>query len=100
MKIVILYRPSSEHARVVERFIQEYRDRRSGGRLDVLDVDSRDGSATASLYDIMQYPAILALANDGSVLNSWQGDRLPLMDELAYYSFSGDAVAPSADSAL
>ena len=31
-------------------------------RLEVLNIDTRDGSATASLYDVMQYPAILVLS--------------------------------------
>jgi hypothetical protein len=90
VKIVILYRPNSEHARDVESFIQEYRNRHSNGRLEVLDVDSRDSSAFASLYDIMQYPSILALANDGSVQHSWEGGTLPLMNEIAYYTFNGE----------
>lgn len=54
----------------------------------MLNVDSRDGSATASLYDVMQQPAILALRDDGSVLNIWQGDMLPLMDEVAAYAYA------------
>jgi len=54
--------------------------------MEVLDVDSRDGMATASLYDVMRYPAILTLRDDGSVLKSWEGEQLPLMDEVAYYA--------------
>lgn len=55
-----------------------------------MDADSRDGDATALLYDIMQYPAILALRDDGSVLKSWEGEMLPVMNELAYYSFASE----------
>jgi len=88
MKIVILYRPDSEHARLVEEFIHEYQRRHESDRLEILNVDSRDGSATASLYDVMQYPSILALREDGSILRSWEGDSLPLMDEVASYSYS------------
>lgn len=101
MKIVILYRPKSEHARVVETFIQNYRDRHSAGRLEVLDVDSREGSAMVELYGVMQYPTILALANDGSVLHSWEGSMLPLLDEVASYAYSGgDSFAPQDPSGL
>lgn len=101
MKIVILYRPNSEHARIVETFVQEYRDHHSAGRMEVLDVDSREGSAMATLYDVMQYPTILALANDGSVLHSWEGSMLPLRDEVASYAYSGgDAFAPQDSSGL
>jgi hypothetical protein len=53
--------------------------------LEVLNIDTREGSATATLYDIMQYPAILVLHTDGYVQKIWQGDSLPLMDEVAAY---------------
>ena len=88
MKVLILYRPNSEHARQVEEFIRDYKNRHEEGRIEVMDVDTRDGSATATLYGIMQYPAIMALRNDGSVLKEWEGDQLPLMDEIAYYTFN------------
>lgn len=88
MKVVIIYRPNSEHGRMVEAFVRDYQMQHQDGRLEVLDVDSRDGSATASLYDIMQHPAILILRDDGSVAKSWEGDMLPLMDEVASYSYA------------
>ncbi|MCA9324886.1 hypothetical protein KDA23_02345 [Candidatus Saccharibacteria bacterium] len=88
MRLIVLYRPRSEHGRTVETFIQDYKYRHGDGRMEILDIDSRDGSATAMLYDVMQYPAILALANDGSVLQMWQGDSLPLMDEVASYTLN------------
>lgn len=101
MKVVVIYRPNSEHARQVETFIQDYQHQHSSGRLEILDVDSRDGAAMATLYDIMQYPTILALANDGSVTKTWEGEMLPLMDELAYYTMAGgDSFAPEPKSEL
>lgn len=88
MKIIVIYRPNSEHGRLVEEFIRDYQMRHGTGRLEVLNIDSREGGATASLYDIMQYPAILALQDDGQVLRAWEGETLPLMDELAGYSYA------------
>lgn len=87
MKIVVLYRSNSDHGRAVEEYVHEYRSRHQGARVEVLKLESREGSAMASLYDVMSYPTIMALANDGSVLKSWQGTELPLMDDLAYYSY-------------
>lgn len=86
MKILILYRPASEHSRRIEEFIRGYQDRHHTHTIEVLSLDTRDGAATASLYDIMQYPAILVIQNDGSVQRVWQGDSLPLMDEVASYA--------------
>lgn len=90
MKVLVLYRPNSEHGRSVEAFIRDfkYQHGASADTLDVLDIDTRDGVATASLYDVLQYPAVLVLADDGQVLKSWQGDNLPLMDELAGYVYN------------
>ncbi len=86
MKVLILYKPHSERAADVESFIHDYQARHDAGRVEVVDVDSREGIATAILYDVMQYPAILALRDDGSVVKSWEGTELPLMDELAFYA--------------
>lgn len=86
MKVVVLYRPSSEHSRSIESFIEELKRRTPDGKIELVNVDSRDGSATASLYDVMQYPAILALQNDGQLLKEWQGSTMPLINEVSYYT--------------
>jgi hypothetical protein len=88
MRLVVLYRPESEYARTIEEFVTTYKRWHEGDRLEILNYDSRDGSATASLYDIMTQPAILALRDDGSVLKVWEGNSLPLMDEVASYTFA------------
>lgn len=85
MKVVILYHPRSDHARVVEDFARDF-SRQVGKQLELVSLESRDGAATASLYDIMQYPAILALGNDGQILRTWQGRIMPLMNEVSYYT--------------
>ena len=86
MKVLILYRPNSEHGRLIEDFIREYQQRHQGDHLEVLSLDTREGSATATLYDVVQYPAILILQTDGYVQKIWQGDSLPLMEEVASYT--------------
>lgn len=85
MKVVIIYRPNSEHARSVDDFVYEFSRIYPDIHLELLNVDGRDGSAMASLYDVMSYPAILALQGDGSVNSVWQG-TVPLLDEVAAYS--------------
>jgi hypothetical protein len=88
MRVLVLYRPNSEHGRLIDDFIRDYQSRAQGSRLEVLNVDSRDGSATASLYDIMSYPAILVLQTDGYLQKSWEGGNLPLVDEVVGYATS------------
>jgi hypothetical protein len=89
MKVLVLYRPNSEHGRVVEEFVRDLQRRvTSAATLEVMNVDSREGSATASLYDVMQYPAVLVLQTDGVLHKFWQGtaEVPPLLDEVAGYA--------------
>jgi len=90
MKVVVLYRPDSEFARQIEEFVHDLQTVHNVDEkhLEVLDYDSREGSATPSLYDIMTQPAILVIANDGSYVKHWDGRELPLMDEIVGYTFS------------
>ncbi len=85
MKVVVLYRPSSEHARSVEEFATTL-EKTSGGKVELVNVDTRDGASTASLYDVMSYPAVLALQNDGQLVRDWGGSTMPLVNEVSYYT--------------
>lgn len=84
MKAFILYRPQSEFARPVEEYIREFESRR-GKSIELVSLDTMEGSDMARLYDIVQYPALLVIRDDGQILKAWQGTRLPLMDEVAGY---------------
>ena len=87
MKTVMLYRPNSEYARVVDEFIHEFQIRSSGTRqIEVINIDSQEGARIAELYGVMQYPAILVLQSDGFLQKSWEGGTLPLIEEVMAYS--------------
>jgi hypothetical protein len=88
MNVVVLYRPNSEHARVVETFLHDFKARNTTINVEEVNVDQREGIALVSVYDVTRYPAIIAVANNGTVLNMWQGDDLPLMNEVASYAYS------------
>ena len=83
--MLVLYRPNSEYATMVETYARDFQ-RQYDAKLELVSVNTRDGAALASLYDIMSYPSIMAIADNGSVLNSWIGPQFPLMDELAVYT--------------
>lgn len=86
MKVVVLYRPNSEWSRQVEDFARDL-EREYRARIDLVNIDSRDGSSTASLYDIMQNPAVLVLGNDGQLIKEWQGpNSLPPKGDISYYT--------------
>lgn len=86
MKVVVLYRPNSAHSRRVEDFARDFTHSHVNRKLELVSLNTRDGASTATLYDVMQYPAVLALKDDGQVLKEWEGDMLPLMNEVAYYA--------------
>lgn len=88
MKVIILYRPDSEHASNVDTFVHDFQSRNPAVKLELLNADERDGVAKAGLYGIMRYPAIMVTTEDGQLLNLWEGEQLPLMDEVAAYAYS------------
>jgi hypothetical protein len=81
--IMVLYRPNSEHERAVLEWQKELSS--SGIEIKLVDVDSQDGVAKVELYDATEYPSVLAIKNDGSVLQMWKG-KLPLLAEVGYYN--------------
>lgn len=84
-----MYRPNSAHASATESFLRDIEERHEvADKLQVVNVDSREGVAAANLYDIVQYPGILVLDDFGSVVHSWQGDSFPLVDEIVGYVIS------------
>ena len=85
MKVLVLYRPNSEHARVVEDFLRDFERQhaRTDLPVEILDLNTRDGASMASIYDIVQYPGILVVDSFGSIVRSWQGMTMPLMAEVA-----------------
>lgn len=90
VKLLILYRPNSEHATTVESFIRDFQRQHelAAENIEILSLDTREGAEKAEIYDIVSYPAIMALSDDGSILNAWMGEPLPLMTEVAGYTFT------------
>lgn len=85
--MLVIYRQRSEHRQTVEEFIRQFKAQHPDAKMEILDVDQREGIATASLYDIIRYPAILALRDDGSAVQVWQGtEEMPRLDDVIYYA--------------
>lgn len=80
----MLYRPKSEFARTVEEYARDF-ERQRGRALELVSLETVEGAEMARLYGIVQYPALLAIRDDGQLLKEWQGERLPLMDEVVSY---------------
>lgn len=87
MKVIILYRPQSDHGRVMEDYARDFTMANPAIKVDLLTLESREGAAKAEAYDITSYPAILVADENGGFQKLWQGAECPpLMQELASYS--------------
>lgn len=84
MPLKIIYRQNSEHDTQVNSYLRDFRTR-TGKDIELVNVDTPEGTELARLYDIVSYPCVIAVAHDGSILNKWQDESLPLIDELSYY---------------
>lgn len=88
MKTVLLYRPNSEHERRALDYMRDF-TAQTGKKLDTMDPDSPAGTDLCRMYDIMQFPAILVIDDDGAMQNLWTGDTLPSFSEVSYYVTDG-----------
>jgi hypothetical protein len=87
MRVVVIYRPNSENARQVEDYITDFNRFHPGAEMEVQSIDTVEGAEMARVYGIMEYPALLAIKDDGQLQQYWMGaDKLPLMNDLAYYT--------------
>ena len=84
MRVVVLTNSRTDYARSVESFVTDF-ERRRGRALEVIEAYSPEAESLARTYDIMQYPTVLALADDGQVQNMWVGTNLPTISEVSYY---------------
>jgi len=71
----------------MEEYAHDFESQR-GKVIELKDLETRDGSDMARLYDIVQYPSLLAVRDDGELAKVWPGPSLPLMDEVAGYANS------------
>jgi hypothetical protein len=85
MSVLVFYRENSEHARSVTEFLRDFKHR-TAKSLEELSPDSKRGAELAALYDIVEYPSIVATTDDGELRFLWRGLPLPTIDEVSYYA--------------
>ncbi len=85
MRVVVVTKDNTDYARSVEMFLHDVA-RQTGKVLEVLDPNSTDGELFCRAYDIVEYPTIVALSDDGRVQNMWRGAVLPTISEVSFYA--------------
>jgi hypothetical protein len=85
MKVLMLYRPNSEQASTVESYVRDFLRLHSDKKVELKDADSKEGMALMDVYGITRTPALIVVTDEGQVVNIWQDELLPLMDEVLGY---------------
>lgn len=84
MKVVVIYKDNSDHAREVIDYMRDFKQQ-TGHDLETLDPESVDGVSFCRAYDILQFPTLIAISDEGHMQNIWQGTPLPTISEVSYY---------------
>jgi fructoselysine-6-P-deglycase FrlB-like protein len=84
MRVVVVYKEQTDYARQVNDSMRDF-ERQTGRQLELLDPETRAGVGFCQTYDIMMYPTIIALSDEGRVQNIWAGLPLPTISEVSYY---------------
>ena len=85
MKAVVVYKENSDHAREVFDYLRDF-ERQTGKKLEEIDPEKRENIGFVETYDIVEYPTILALTDNGQVINMWRGRPLPTINEVSLYA--------------
>lgn len=84
MRVVVVTKESTDYARRVEEFLENFA-RQTGREIETLNPETPDGTTFCRTYDIVEYPTVIALSDDGQVQNVWRGVNFPTINELSYY---------------
>lgn len=84
MRVVVVYKQQTDYARQVEDFMFDFK-RLTSHDLEVIDPESLEGISFCGAYDILEYPTLIALSDDGQIQNQWRGLPLPTLSEVSYY---------------
>ncbi len=84
MKLLALYHLEGENSTITDEYLRQVSQRTSMD-IEKVNIESPQGSALAETYDMVEYPALLIIQDDGQVLKFWQGINFPLVDELVGY---------------
>lgn len=84
MRVVVVFKEATDYARQVTDFLADFK-RQTGRELEVLNPESPAGISFCEAYDILEYPTLIAIADNGQMQNEWSGLPLPTISEVSYY---------------
>lgn len=84
MRVVVVFKDNTDYAREVIDYMHDFKTQ-TGHDLETLDPETPAGVDFCRVYDLMQFPTLIAVSNDGQVQNMWVGKPLPTISEVSYY---------------
>lgn len=85
MRTVVVFKDNTDTARQVTDFLRDF-ERQTGKTLEAIDPESREGVSFCQMYDIVEYPTVIAIDDNGVMQNTWRGVPLPTISEISYYT--------------
>ena len=82
MRVICIFRDSQDYTRSVTDWLEDFR-RQTGREIETMNPD--ENTSFCETYDIVEYPTIMALGDNGEVMSMWRGRNLPLINEVLYY---------------
>ena len=84
MRVVVVFKDNTDTTREVETFLRDF-TYQTGHALESLNPESAAGIDFCRAYDIVEYPSIIAISDEGQLQNLWRGVPLPTISEVSYY---------------
>jgi len=84
MRVVVVYKDRTDYARSVIEYLRDFHHQ-TGHELEVMDPESPAGIDFCQVYDILSYPTVVAITDDGQMQNVWPGLPLPTISEVSFY---------------
>ena len=84
MRVVMIWRDESDYGRTVAEWLHDC-ERRIGVAPESVSPDEPEGESLCKSYDIVEYPSMIALDNEGKMIQMWRGRDLPRIDDVSYY---------------
>ncbi|PKL31699.1 hypothetical protein CVV43_01055 [Candidatus Saccharibacteria bacterium HGW-Saccharibacteria-1] len=84
MRVAVVFKDQTDYTRAVSDYLRDFKIQ-TGHELETINPESPGGIQFCESYDILEYPTIIALSDDGMMQNSWHGLPLPTVSEVSYY---------------
>ena len=86
MRLVVLTKDGYDYSSAVDTFVTELESQASNSEVERLNPDTYEGESLARSLDIMEFPAVVVLDDNGTSVQQWLGMPLPPISEVSYYT--------------